>query len=163
MSITDELRKYAKGYETLVNHRLLEIADRIDAEHKRAIGYVDDRDPETMEENGWVKLPVDADGVPIHIGDMLNIENNDRECEVAELTFKYGGRWFVSIDYCGGFYPDLTDCRHVQPDTWECIITDALKFAGNGGVPVGARFADYVGEFVERCERLASHGMEAES
>lgn len=33
MSITDELRGYAKGYELLVNYRLLEIADRIDAKY----------------------------------------------------------------------------------------------------------------------------------
>lgn len=35
MGITDELRGYAKGYEILVNYRLLEIADRIDANVKR--------------------------------------------------------------------------------------------------------------------------------
>lgn len=77
MSITDELREWA------VNHRaeldmghlypaMIEgIADRIDIAHKHAIGYVDDRDPETMAENGWVRLPVDADGEYIRIGDVM--------------------------------------------------------------------------------------------
>lgn len=34
MALTDELRTYARGYELYVNHKLLEIADRIDAEHE---------------------------------------------------------------------------------------------------------------------------------
>ena len=72
MSITNELREWAStkvpyGY----GYQLLAIADRIDTEHKHAIGYVDDRDSETMAENGWGKLPKDANGKYIHIGDIM--------------------------------------------------------------------------------------------
>ena len=90
MSITDELmdciRTANRSYEDARNpyndreilhipeEELLAIADRIDIAHKHAIGYVDDRDPETMAENGWVRLPVDADGVPIHVGDVMEGE-----------------------------------------------------------------------------------------
>lgn len=81
MSITDELREWA------VNHRaeldmgqlypaMIEgIADRIDAEHKRLMQeqpFTIDMVPitdENMAKHGWVRLPVDTDGVPWHIGD----------------------------------------------------------------------------------------------
>lgn len=82
MSITDELREYADEHECDSYRKLLlAIADRIDIAHKHAIGYVDDRDPETMAENGWVRLPKDADGEYIHIGDRM--ENNERVARIV--------------------------------------------------------------------------------
>lgn len=106
MSITDELRKWAED-NTLqdrvlttcppqhavhgVLETLLRIADRIDIAHKHAIGYVDDRDPETMAENGWVRLPKDADGEYIHIGD--RVEDNERVVRIV-LT---DGSWEPSV------------------------------------------------------------------
>lgn len=72
--ITDELRKWMRKHHILLYGLtdLTAIVDRIDEKHKRAIVYVDDRDPETMAENGWVRLPVDADGVPICVGDVMD-------------------------------------------------------------------------------------------
>lgn len=58
MSITDELREYVRHYSVAGSSKdktLTAIADRIDIAHKHAIGYVDDRDPETMAEHGWVR------------------------------------------------------------------------------------------------------------
>ena len=79
MSITDELREVAVKTECangrcekLYRGDLEHIADRIDIAYKHAIGYIDDRDSETMAENGWVKLPVDADGEYIRIGDVMD-------------------------------------------------------------------------------------------
>ena len=99
MSITDELRKYARGYELTVNHKLLEIADRIDAEHERALAeqfesLTVDMTPmtdENMAEHGWVRLPVDADGEVIHIGD--RVEDNERVVRIV-LT---DGSWEPSV------------------------------------------------------------------
>ena len=93
--ITDELREYVQDWRDTpslmddldrgdidgILEDFLRIADRIDIAHKHAIGYVDDRDPETMAEHGWVRLPVDADGVPIHIGDRM--ENNERVARIV--------------------------------------------------------------------------------
>lgn len=84
MSITDELRKYADVAEGLsaipVATRLRDIADRIDAEHERALAEQHDSltvgmesmTDEAMAEHGWVKLPKDADGEVIHFGDVLD-------------------------------------------------------------------------------------------
>lgn len=85
MSITDELRTEARGFGDYVYtskqaHRLLEIADRIDAEHEKecseawmrghdAWAAIDRSDE--MAEHGWVRLPKDADGEYVHIDDVM--------------------------------------------------------------------------------------------
>lgn len=84
MSITDELREYIWQHATN-NDELRAIADRIDIAHKHAIGYVDDRDPETMAENGWVKLPKDSDGEYIHIGDVMQWPEDGDTFEVVGI------------------------------------------------------------------------------
>ena len=85
MSITDELREYIEKQikwldMTKVHYRkLFEIADRIDAEHERAckrergegIKIAEEAAMEEMRQE-YVKLPKDADGVPIHIGDVMD-------------------------------------------------------------------------------------------
>lgn len=90
MSITDELRKWAED-NTLrdrvlttcppqhvihgVLETLLRIADRIDAEHESACAEAYGNGvmsvPIAIDESQWVKLPVDADGEPIRIGDVM--------------------------------------------------------------------------------------------
>ena len=79
MSITYELRKWAKGstLSSWTTEHLTAIADRIDAEHEsvRAESIADMTD-ERMAEHGWARLPVDADGVPIHIGDVMDFSKN---------------------------------------------------------------------------------------
>lgn len=105
MSITDELREWAKIYWTYPHENaayVTAIADRIDILHKQAVdkahadgernglqqarsasedyrrgyekGMADGLDvgfADALAEQGWVRLPVDADGVPIRIGDVL--------------------------------------------------------------------------------------------
>lgn len=87
MSITDELRAYAKDYELYINHhQLLEIADRIDVEHQKECdaawdnGYEADyggienwliEHPQVMEWHGLTRLPKDANGIPVRIGDVM--------------------------------------------------------------------------------------------
>lgn len=91
MSITDELREYVirvhrnGWFDRRVCDDLLEITDRIDAEHERmyealTIG-MEPMTEENMARNGWVKLPVDADGEYIHIGDRM--ENNERVARIV--------------------------------------------------------------------------------
>ena len=80
MSITDELRKWGYGFCGSSYEVVNAIADRIDAEHEEAIQQVlmDDggvpATDENMAEHGWVRLPVDADGEYIHIGDVMEGE-----------------------------------------------------------------------------------------
>ena len=158
MSITDELREFAREhqpygselYNAQVCDHLCAIADRIDAEHKHAIGYVDDRDPETMAELGWVRLPVDADGEVIHVGDVVVEDGCGVPYKVMSMKL-FDDCW--DVGECG-MNPNL--CRHYQPDSWERIIEDAyqLDVAFGEGTEEYAR-TSVVRELVERCRRLA--------
>ena len=80
MSITDELRKEARGFGRYVYTApqadcLTAIANRIDAEHEAACAEAYGNGvmsvPIALDESQWVKLPKDADGVPIRVGDVV--------------------------------------------------------------------------------------------
>jgi hypothetical protein len=104
MSITDELREYAcihqpyksELYNAQCADEITAIADRIDAEHEKAVAsavndvlyYANDKD---MAELGWIRLPVDANGEYLHIGD--RVENNERVARIV-LT---DGSWEPSV------------------------------------------------------------------
>lgn len=86
MSVTDELREVARTHTTpelytvVEADTLFDIANHIDEEHKRALTEQFDMftvgmkpmTEENMAEGGWVRLPVDADGEYIHIGDVMD-------------------------------------------------------------------------------------------
>lgn len=163
MSITDELRKsVTKGCGHLLGakcdgyYELLAIADRIDARHERCMAdaALDAAPTEAqLHDLGYVKLPVDADGVPIHVGDVMEWPDGST-FDVVGISANT--LFYVEHDFDNSAHWTVANNKfHAQPDSWESIITDALKFAGNGGVPVGAKFADYAEEFVDRCRRLA--------
>ena len=76
MGITDELR-CMEAYDGMVHvghNTLIAIADRIDAEHEAQVAdaFETRNSDENLEADGWVRLPVDADGVPIHVGDLMD-------------------------------------------------------------------------------------------
>ena len=82
MSITDELRKYANRFKNShdawsgIGDDLTAIADRIDAEHESACAEAYGNGvmsvPIALDESAWVELPKDADGVPFHIGELVD-------------------------------------------------------------------------------------------
>lgn len=68
MSITGELREYTKHYSVAGSKKdtmLSSIADRIDAEHQKAI-----RELNNLADTSML-LPVDANGETIHVGDEM--------------------------------------------------------------------------------------------
>ncbi len=131
---------------------LLEIADAIEEEFKEqeqahAFAYsqvydfangiygqllnfdkMDER-PEEMAEHGWVKLPVDADGVPIHIGDELKcIEALHPEVparfKVQDMFYRGNGEWHLRA------YPATYDpkkCRHHHEPTVEDLLREFVS------------------------------------
>lgn len=121
MSITDELRDYAqiafdKG--SAGRARVETIADNIDAAHCKALGetaaaaYAEGAEsvPIAVDENAWVRLPVDADGVTIHPGDRLDGYN--KTIEVVEL--RHGRSGWVIISRDGNGYADTFAFVHVR-------------------------------------------------
>lgn len=134
MSITDELRAWAK--EHLSRSSILAIADRIDAEHESACAEAYGNGvmsvPIALDESQWVKLPVDADGEPIHIGDVMeNIVCPSVHREVTGV----GAECFYGWDDGNGRYSQFSaNCyRHHHAPTVEDVLR---KFAYGLGVPV---------------------------
>ena len=135
MSITDELREYAqiafdKG--SAGRARVESIADRIDAAHCKALGetaaaaYAEGAEsvPIAVDENAWVRLPVDADGVTIHPGDRLDGYN--KVIEVVEL--RHGRSGWVIISRDGNGYADTAAFTHLQ-QTVEDVLQKMLEQA----------------------------------
>lgn len=165
MSITDELqeciRTANRSYEDARNpyndreilhipeEELTAIADRIDKEHAEAVA---DALQLRGEPDRWVKLPVDADGKVIHIGDTLKA--GSKEITVLGIGRCYDGseEFGVFSQLYEGDYEwfNAQYFQHVKSDSWESIIADAVK---NG-------MYDHDNEriqqkLVERCRRLA--------
>lgn len=169
--ITDELRECMRTatrfYEDMRNpyndrerlsiaeDELTAIADRIDDQHEAELqaeyinGY-----HKALEEvkDGYIKLPVDSDGVPIHVGDRIKIiGGEDGTAAAIELT---EGGWSVSMRPTGWDTPTLFSAetvRHVRPDSWERIIEDAM----HAFLSDDSEVEPNVNELVERCRRLA--------
>lgn len=135
--ITDELREYARG---LFNTRetVPAIADRIDAAHEKAIASVMNdalyhANDKEMADLGWVRLPKDADGKPIHMGDLVTVPWKDKVYEVAGFSCTkqlYGGIRTIWIDVyspekqrnvplCGA-----DSCRHYHAPTVEDVLDE---------------------------------------
>lgn len=154
MSITDELREWVKSLYTPNSGELKlqaeRIADRIDAEHQKALdewkaehgqmwlkGYSECH-AELLEGNetlasdlercGWIRLPVDADDVPIHVGDKMEFCAFDIEHPVIRTVDGIGKDVFFA--WCGerGYQQhDAKRYRHYTPPTVEDVLLEACK------------------------------------
>ena len=164
MCITNELREAIlknmnnKLYVVSKANALLDIADHIDAEHERALSepynsLTVDMKPmtdENMAEGGWIRLPIDADGVYIHVGDIL-ADGTGRIVPVAALELD---------DDCWAI---VTDDGHAyrNPDTFthhKYTLEDLLMEFGdkvcNSGHQWGLDAEDTVGEFAARIRQM---------
>lgn len=82
-------------------------------------------------ERDYMKLPVDADGVPIHVGDVMTLKHG-KTCEVVAVSeTQFTGKKFGS-DYC---VCHASLHRHVKPRTLEDVLCDvwneALDYANS--------------------------------
>ena len=118
MSITKELREHAGEMAPQWEMgTLLAIADRIDAEHEAALLNVH---TDLMDARGWVRLPVDADGEYIHVGDKL--DGYGKTIEVVEL--RYGRSGWVLISRDGNAYADTFAFAHHHAPTVEDVLRE---------------------------------------
>lgn len=156
MSITGELRKWAE--EHLSRSSILAIADRIDAEHQKAEdewrakngdmwlkGYnvchkeLTEGHPvivADLENAGWVKLPVDSDGVPIHVGDVMENLREDLEPSLHHRFTVYGIHYRAYGQECAlteDGYPSklyrASETRHHHAPTVEDVLLELLDEA----------------------------------
>ena len=149
MSITDELRTWMFDHTVSCSDNriaLVEIADRIDAEHEKAAAGCIHYDPERHycgvhgdTEHGWVRLPVDADGVPIRVGDRVQFLGSDPST-VSHMSLASDG-WRVYVKYDGDLGTGSGDpncMRHYTPPTVEdvlrefsCVLMGKQEFDGD--------------------------------
>jgi len=156
MSITDELRKWAEKNECKSYCKLLtDIADRIDAEHEsaccEAYGNGVMSVPIALDESQWAKLPVDADGVPIRVGDVLT--DGEYTFVVDELAAFGDGSWSIRNED-GNAWAACDVTHHHEP-----TVEDVLREFGKGWHermvgPETFDIADYVEQYAARL-RLA--------
>lgn len=169
MSITGELREYADTLSerawygatipspfnphsgapigpTKETEELYAIADRIDADHEKAVQeefvrvYTSDAD---MEHDGWIRLPRDADNEIVNAGDKLDGYN--KTIEVMWLRLGRTGWWI--IDEYGKSYACCDAFSHHHEPTVEDVLRE---FAGtlasaenNWGSDVNDAIAEY--------------------
>lgn len=133
--ISDELRAAANltlKYGSDDYNRIHNLADRIDAE--------------------MVKLPKDRDGVPIHVGDTVYLDDG-RKAEVRRIQISEREN-SICFDVCGDFFSlwpeDFTHTRH---DSLERIADDMDNFAdanyASGLLKQGIK------DFADRIRKLA--------
>ena len=128
MSITDELRDWADDK----SGEIAAIADRIDAEHEKAAAGCIHYDPERHycavhgdTENGWVRLPKDADGVTIRVGDRVQFLGSDPST-VSHMSLASDG-WRVYVKYDGDLGTGSGEpnrMRHYTPPTVEDVLRE---------------------------------------
>ena len=154
MSITDELRKEARGLGGYVYTReqaehLTAIADRIDAEYQKALdewkaergqmwlkGYAEchaelldgnETIASDLEGCGWIRLPKDADGEYIHVGDVMEwVRYKDDGPTIVRTVSGIGnGVFFAWSDEQGRYAQyEAHAYRHYQAPTVEDVLRE---------------------------------------
>ena len=83
-----------------------------------------------QSDDSYMKLPLDADGVPIHIGDKVNVDGD----AMTVLGYRlYGKELFLVVKDGGSdnvYSPKPSRVRHFKPalsDSWEKLENDAKK------------------------------------
>ena len=103
----------------------------------------------------FMELPVDADGVPIRIGDTVCEVDVSVPIEVRSLTFYED---YVDVNVCG-MNPNML--RHVEPRTLESILCDALAVVscmGDGIVRTFKPDEPYVAKVAAEIRELMGAG-----
>ncbi len=127
MSITDELREWFKDRLFMGNGyaELTAIADRIDAENESACAEAYGNGvmsvPIALDESQWVKLPLDADGVPIRVGDVMEWCDNGETLTVEGI----GNDVLFYIDGENAEWTAARNKRHHVP-TVEDVLSEML-------------------------------------
>ena len=127
MSITDELRAWAK--EHLSRSSILAIADRIDAEHEEACGEAYSNGMKSIwlpNPTEYIRLPVDADGEYIHMGDVMESRTgSDLFPQFEVRAMRYDGDGWEVIDRLGDRY-EPSGLRHYHAPTVEDVLSEML-------------------------------------
>ncbi len=165
MSITDELRtggiyRFPSNRRVFTEEELTAIADRIDAEHERqcaeswmrghdAWAAIDRSDE--MAEHGWIRLPKDADGEYIHVGDVLT--DGEYTFRVDELAAFGDGSWSIRNED-GNAWAACDVTHHHAPTVEDALREFAEKITDSQIPGVHPTYEEAIAEYAEKL-RLA--------
>lgn len=125
--------------------------DRLKAERDSMAAALDAAQGEHAyaPESHYMMLPKDADGKPIHVGDVMEWDDG----QTAEVVGVSSDTFFY-VDYANDSadWAPAHDKRHYVTDSWERIIEDAVNVHGNGFNPCWTGERDAL---VARCKALA--------
>lgn len=80
----------------------------------------------------FMELPVDADGVPIHVGNLIEFGDKGERLEVTHIGWTKHGDPTIAYRRPNGTLDCScigTECRHVKPRTIEDVLRDVWKEA----------------------------------
>lgn len=111
-------------------------------------------------ESAYMRLPVDADGVPIHVGDFLETsEYNGRRFHCNGFCYEtalVGQRWTIAMSYDNETgtteFVSAHSCRHVQQDALESLLCDMIHEYGSTDAlteTVAEKYAERIRKAVE--------------
>ena len=102
-----------------------------DAHEREVDGAVAGMTDAQLAEHGLVRLPVDADGEPIHVGDVVTMqllfggESKPLVVDRMELSHgRDGDLWCVALDTDEGCWNQPSLMRHYTPPTVDGILRD---------------------------------------
>lgn len=122
-------------------------------------GFVDDnydadataQHEDAMAERGWVRLPVDAGGVPIHVGDVLT--DGEYTFVVDELAAFGDGSWSIRNE--DGNAWAACDVTHHRAPTIEDVLREFAEKVTDSQIPgVHPTYEETIAEYAAKL-RLA--------
>ena len=104
-------------------------------------------------EAAYMKLPVDADGLPIHIGDTLLKSTGAPKASYGEVVgVSDDSVWFDAKDGWESNWSNLT--RHVKPDA---VAEELARFLSACGDDDPHYYDEQIAEFAERIRKAVDH------
>lgn len=114
MESIEKLREYISRWAPMTQTEMTKYADEIERE-------VSER---------YMPLPVDADGVPIRVGDLIEFGSKGERLEVTHIGWTRHGDPTISYRRPNGTLDCScigSECRHVKPRTIEDVLRDCCN------------------------------------
>lgn len=172
MSITDEIREWIRSLYTPNSAELksegLAIADRIDEEAEdnrrfrcEAEPFCDrlreassERADVTLFDVGYIALPLDADGAPIHIGDDLEVLNEDKHGVVMGISYHSDGVPCIRLG-SAYYWFEADKTRHYHKPTVGDVLREFAEKVIDSQIPgVHPTYEEAIAEYAAKL-RLA--------
>lgn len=122
---------------------------------------------EELAEHGWARLPRDADGEPIHMGDLVTVPWKDKVYEVAGFSCTkqlcsgirtiwidvYSPEKQRNVPLCGA-----DSCRHYHAFTVEDVLDEMLQRFSEDGYEGG--MSDLIAEYASKLREMLAGDVE---